>query len=152
MSTGTPPPARTPRPVRTDAAGTGRASEPMRGARLGAAALLAVEALALAAVATRVLIGAAAPTGLPRIAVPLAVFILLFAAAAGFAARSVLARTRFGIGYGITWQLFQALFSANMLSSSLWPYGLGGLALAIGAFVLLLRLAQARAREEVERA
>lgn len=119
--------------------------------RWGAAALLGLEALGLAAVATRVLIGAAAPTGIPRLAVPLAVFILLFAAAAALAARSVLAGTRFGIGYGITWQLFQALVAANMLSSSLMPFGLVGMALAILTFILLLRIAQARAREEVDR-
>ena len=126
--------------------------ERMRGTRIAAAVILAVEALCLAGVATLLLVRATGASDLPQAAVSLGVFVLIFAAAAAFAARSVLARTRFGIGYGITWQLFQALVSANMLSSSLMVYGIVGLALAIAAFILLTRLVQDRAREEMERA
>ncbi|PMC76552.1 hypothetical protein [Brachybacterium sp. UMB0905] len=75
-----------------------------------------------------------------RFGIALAVFLLLFAAATGLAARSVLASGRFGLGFGITWQFFQALVAASMLRGGLYWQGGIALALAIATFVQLSRL------------
>ena len=71
---------------------------------------------------------------------PLRSVLLLFALALALAARSLLARGRFGLGFGITWQLFQALPGASLLNASLYWQGVLGLALAVTLFVLLTRL------------
>src|SRR5699024_4710484 len=67
-------------------------------------------------------------------------FLLLFALALGVAARSILAKGRFGLGFGITWQLFQALIGASLLRGALYWQGGRALLLAVAAFVLLTRL------------
>jgi hypothetical protein len=46
------------------------------------------------------------------------------------------------VGYGITWQMFQALVAASLLRGGLITAGLILLVLAITGFVLLLRLVQ----------
>lgn len=94
----------------------------------------------VAAVATYSFLGVATGTFDARFGAGLGVFLLLFALAVGLAARSVLSRGRFGLGFGITWQLFQALVGATMLRSGLVWQGAVALALAIAAFVLLTKL------------
>lgn len=105
-----------------------------------AAALLALEALLLAATATYCFLGASSGALDARFGVGLGLFLLLFALALALAARSLLARGRFGLGFGITWQLFQALTGASLLNASLYWQGVLGLALAVTLFVLLTRL------------
>lgn len=90
--------------------------------------------------ATYSFLGVASGTFDARFGAGLGAFLLLFALAVGLAARSILSRGRFGLGFGITWQLFQALVGATMLSSALIWQGVVALALAIVTFVLLTKL------------
>lgn len=108
--------------------------------RPAAAAVLAAEAglIAVAATASLWLSRSAGETA--GLLTALGLFLLVFAAGAGLAARSVLQRGRFGLGFGITWQLFQALVGASMLRAALYWQGGLALLLAIAAFVLLLQL------------
>ncbi|PWH05172.1 hypothetical protein DEO23_13910 [Brachybacterium endophyticum] len=110
--------------------------------RLGTV-LLAVETLALAALGVFMLSRVGSEDVGASLAVGLAVFILLFALAVGIAAYSLFRRGRFGLGFGITWQLFQALVSASMLRANILVAGGVGLLLAIAAFVVLLMLVRA---------
>ncbi|MGY5765965.1 hypothetical protein ACXET9_12275 [Brachybacterium sp. DNPG3] len=105
-----------------------------------AAVLLGVEALGMLAIATYCLVMVGGGSLYPRIGIGLALFLLLFAVGAVAAARSVLARGRFGLGYGITWQLFQALVGASMLRGALYWQGGLALGLAIALFALLTTL------------
>lgn len=123
-----------------------------QGVRRAAMVLLAVEAAALLAVATLLLVRSFTGTGLPTLAIALAVFLLVFAAALALAVRSLAGGTRFGIGFGITWQLFQALVGASMLNSGLVLTGFLAILTAVATFVLLTKLSHERAREEIERA
>lgn len=101
-------------------------------------ALLALEALSLAALAGYSLL--TLPGGrADSLAVPLALFFAIFALALIWAARSLHHRGRFGVSFGITWQLFQALVGASLLRGGLLPAGFFALILAIALFVLLLR-------------
>ena len=102
--------------------------------------LLALEALLLAAVATYSLLGVASGVLSARIGTGLGMFLLLFAVAVGLAARSVLTRGRFGLGFGITWQLFQALVGVSLLRGALYFQGGLALLLAVITFVLLTQL------------
>src|SRR5690625_2790541 len=70
----------------------------------------------------------------------LGAFLLLFALAVGLAARSVLTRGRFGLGFGVTWQLFQTLVGVSLLRGALYWQGGLALLLAIITFVLLIQL------------
>ena len=108
--------------------------------RPAAAVGLVLEAVLLVGVATFSFVGVSSGQLDPRFGTGLGVFMLLFAVAAGLAARSVLVRGRFGLGYGITWQLFQALVGASMLRGGLIWQGALALVLAIGVFLLLLSL------------
>lgn len=105
-----------------------------------AAALIGLEALLLVAVATYCFIGVSSGALAPRFGTGLGVFLVLFAVGLGLAARSLLAKGRFGLGFGITWQFFQALTAASMLRSGLYWQGALGLLLAAVVFVLLTRL------------
>lgn len=116
-----------------------------------AAAGLGLEALLLAAVATLCLVWTAGGQLDARIGAGLGIFLLLFAAGAGLAARSVVARGRFGLGYGITWQMFQALVGASLLRGGLlWQGGLA-IVLAVAVFVLLTRLVRSTPLPDGER-
>src|SRR5699024_11909848 len=75
-----------------------------------------------------------------QIGTALGAFLLLFALAVGLAARSVLTRGRFGLGFGVTWQLFQTLVGASLLRGALYWQGGLALLLAIITFVLLIQL------------
>ena len=57
----------------------------------------------------------------------------------GFAARSLMKRGRYGVSFGVTWQLFQALVGGSLIRGGLLWAGFGALALAAALFVLLLR-------------
>ena len=46
----------------------------------------------------------------------------------------------FGLGFGLTWQLFQALIGASLLRGALYWQGGLALLLAVAVFVLLTRL------------
>lgn len=108
-----------------------------------AAAILGLEAVVMLAMASVVLVDAGSHPELPRrLTLGLAAFIGVFAVAVGAAAVSVLRRGRFGVGFGITWQLFQALVSASMLRAALYLPGAFGLISAVAAFVLLMDLAR----------
>lgn len=116
------------------------AEDPGPRIRPAAAILLGLEALLLMGVATYSFVMVAAGVLPGRLGVGLGVFLLVFAAGAGLAARSVLAKGRFGQGYGLTWQLFQALVGASLLRVGMsWPGGIA-LVLAVVVFVLLMRL------------
>ncbi|MDN5599344.1 MAG: hypothetical protein ACTHV2_02100 [Brachybacterium sp.] len=116
------------------------AEDPGPRSRTLVAALLAVEALMLAAAATYCFIGVSGGILVPQFGLGLGAFLLLFALALGVAARSILAKGRFGLGFGITWQLFQALTGASLLRGGLYWQGALALLLAIVLFVLLTRL------------
>ena len=115
-------------------------SDPRPPLRPAAAVLLALEALLLAAVATYSFLGVASGVLSARIGTGLGMFLLLFAVAVGLAARSVLTRGRFGLGFGITWQLFQALVGGSLLRGALYFQGGLALLLAVITFVLLIHL------------
>lgn len=122
------------------APGPGDSSEPSRRTRPLVAALLGLEALLIAAVATYSFV-AVAQGGLDtRFGTGLGAFLLLFALAAALAARSILARGRFGLGYGMTWQFFQALVGASLIRAGMYWQGGLALLLSIVLFVLLARL------------
>ncbi|ATG54443.1 hypothetical protein CFK41_06420 [Brachybacterium ginsengisoli] len=104
------------------------------------AALLGLEALLLAATATYCFIGVSGGMLDTRFGTGLGIFLLLFALALAVAARSILVKGRFGLGFGITWQLFQALIGASLLRGALYWQGALALILAVVLFVLLTRL------------
>lgn len=94
----------------------------------------------LAAAATYCFLMVAAGDLHGRLGTGLGIFLLVFALGTALAARSILVSGRFGLGYGITWQLFQALVGASMLRGALYWQGALALVLAIVLFVLLLGL------------
>lgn len=104
------------------------------------ALLLGIEALLLASAATYCFVAVASGGLHARLGTGLGVFLLLFALLLALAARSILLRGRFGLGWGITWQLFQALVGASMLNASMYWQGALALILAIALFVMLTRL------------
>lgn len=108
--------------------------------RTPAAFVLALEALGLLALASIVALGGTDSDASRTFLLGLAGFLVLFAVLVGLAAASVLRGGRFGVGFGITWQLFQALTAASMLRGGLLTAGGIGLVLAIIAIVLLMRL------------
>lgn len=116
------------------------AEDPSPRSRPVAALLLGAEALLLVVTASYFLLAAAHGGITSKLGIGLGVFLLLFAVGVGLAARSVLARGRFGTGFGITWQLFQALVGASMISSGMVWQGALALVLAIAVFVQLARL------------
>ncbi|GAB2547462.1 hypothetical protein [Brachybacterium huguangmaarense] len=107
-----------------------------------AAGLLAIEVLGLLVVASLFLLDGMGSTQNRRFALGLAAFLALFAVILGSACASLLRGTRFGVGYGVTWQFFQALVGASMLRNGLYVPGVLALVTAIAAFVVLLRIAQ----------
>lgn len=111
--------------------------------RGSAAILLALEALGLLVLASVVALqtGRDAQVG-SSFTLGLALFLVVFAIGVGAAAVSVHRRGRFGVGFGITWQLFQALVSASLLRGALYLPGGLGLVSAVAAFVLLLNLSR----------
>jgi hypothetical protein len=125
---------------RSRASAPGTASDPDPRLRPGAAALLGLEALMLLAGAGYCLLGVLRGGLDTSFGLGIGGFLLLFAVLAGLAARSVLRRGRFGLGYGITWQMFQALVGASMLRAALYLPGALALLLAIGAFFALVAL------------
>lgn len=104
------------------------------------ALLLGIETLLLASAATYCFVAVAGGGLHSRLGIGLGVFLLLFALLLALATRSILLRGRFGLGWGITWQLFQALVGASMLNASMYWQGTLALILAIALFVLLTRL------------
>ncbi|MBB5830956.1 hypothetical protein [Brachybacterium aquaticum] len=116
------------------------AQDPSPRTRPLAAALLGVEGLLIAAAATYCFITAASGALDGRLGTGLGIFLLVFAVGAVLAARSLLVKGRFGLGYGITWQFFQALVGASMLRGAMYWQGALALGLAIWIFVLLTRL------------
>ncbi len=111
--------------------------------RAAAVGLLALEALTLLAIASLALLDGARSSGeLRTFAMGIAAFLAVFAVLVGAAALSVLRERRFGIGFGITWQLFQALVGASLLRASLLAAGLFALVTAVLAFVLLFQLSR----------
>jgi hypothetical protein len=126
----------------TPAHSRGTTEDRPRVRRLGTV-LLAVEALALLALGIFMLSRMGASDVGASFAAGLGAFILLFALGVGVAARSLARRGRFGLGFGVTWQLFQALVAASMLRAGVVLVGSIGLLLAIAAFVVLLNLVRA---------
>lgn len=126
-------------PAPSGADESGLPPEPPRLRPLGVI-LLALEAAALAVLAVLMLSRAGSGDMGESFAIALGVFIAVFALGVALAARSLARRGRFGTGFGITWQLFQALVSASMLNYGIYVPGAIGLVLAIAAFVVLLQL------------
>ncbi|GAA1288353.1 MULTISPECIES: hypothetical protein [Brachybacterium] len=108
--------------------------------RPAAAGLLGIETLLLLAAATFCFVMVSAGNLHARLGTGLGIFLIIFAVGTALASRSVLVKGRFGLGYGITWQMFQALVASSMLRGGMYWQGALGLALAIAVFVLLLRL------------
>lgn len=108
--------------------------------RPAAALVLVLEALMIAAAATASFWLSRTAGESAGLMMALGVFLLVFALGAAVAARSLLQRGRFGLGYGVTWQLFQALVGASLLRGALYWQGALALVLAVVAFVLLLQL------------
>lgn len=107
--------------------------------RRPAALVLAVEALGLLALSSVVALGGG-QQGSRTFLLGLAGFLALFAVLVGIAAASVIRGGRFGVGFGITWQMFQALTAASLLRAAFYIPGAIGLITAVLGFVLLLRL------------
>ncbi|MGP9538979.1 hypothetical protein ACT3SP_13280 [Brachybacterium sp. AOP43-C2-M15] len=116
------------------------AEDPGPRTRPTAAVLLGIEALMLAAAATYCFVAVSGGGLDVRLGTGLGIFLVLFALALALASRSILARGRFGLGFGITWQMFQALVGASLLRGALYWQGGLALLLAIALFVLLTRL------------
>lgn len=112
------------------------------GIRPAAVVVLGVEALMLTVTAGYLLTRIGSADLGASFAASLAVFILIFAVALALAVRSLLRGGRFGIGFGVTWQLFQALVGASLLRGGSILPGVAALVLAIVAFVLLTSLAR----------
>ncbi|ANP28044.1 hypothetical protein DAD186_14940 [Dermabacter vaginalis] len=114
-----------------------RATHPLRRV---SALLLILEALLLGGAALYALVTLPAQAAdLKTVAVGLTVFLGIFALMVGFAARSLMKRGRYGVSFGVTWQLFQALVGGSLIRGGLLWAGFGALALAAALFVLLLR-------------
>lgn len=112
-------------------------------ARAAAVGLLALEALALLAFASLALLDGARSSGeLRTFALGLAAFLALLGILVGAAALSVMRGRRFGIGFGITWQLFQAFVGVTLLRGSLLGAGVFALATAVLTGILLLGLSR----------
>jgi membrane protein implicated in regulation of membrane protease activity len=109
--------------------------------RIGAA-LLGAEALVLVVGGVVVVSRLGAAGSGTRLVLGLGLFVFLFALLLVLAVRSLLRRTRFGVGWGVTWQLFQALLGASMLRSGMILPGAVCLVLAVAAFVPLTRIAR----------
>lgn len=111
--------------------------------RRTAVILLAVEALLLAAAAVYCASLAVAGEVTGRFGLGLAVFLGLFTIAVAVAAHSLRRGGRFGIGFGITWQMFQALVGASMLRGAMYWQGALALGLSIALFIMLTTLSKA---------
>lgn len=105
--------------------------------------ILVLEAVAAAAIAVLMVSRLGSGDLGENLALGLGVFIGLLALALLLGARSLARRGRFGLGFGVTWQLFQALVTSNMLSAGMLLAGGIGLGLAIAGFVVLLQLVRA---------
>lgn len=118
--------------------------------RLVTCVLLLVEALALAAAAVYAMTSLAdtAPS-VQGLGLGIGAFLAIFALALVLAARSLWGFGRFGVSFGITWQLFQALVGASLLRGGLLPAGFFALGMAIALFVLLLRPENRPVREHL---
>ncbi len=127
-------------PTASDPSRPADTEDPGPRTRPRAALLLGLETLMLAAASTFSFVAAAGGGMSARLGTGLGIFLLVFAAGTALAARSVLARGRFGIGFGITWQMFQALVGASMLRAGMYWQGALALVLAIATFVVLARL------------
>lgn len=106
---------------------------------------MVLEGLVLLLAASVAVLDSSRPEVPRTFALGLALFLGIFAAAILLAAWSLLRRGRFGVGYGITWQLFQALIGASILSAGFLVIGVVVLGTAIAAFVLLLGVARSTA-------
>lgn len=104
------------------------------------AALLVVESLLLLAAALYALVTLPAQSSKPStLAVGLTACLGIFALMVALAARSLMKRGRYGVSFGVTWQLFQALIGGSLIRGGLLWAGFTALALAIALFVLLIR-------------
>ncbi len=113
---------------------------PAHPVRRVSALLLVLEALLLIAAALYALVTLPAQAAeLKTVAVGLTIFLGIFALMVALAARSLMKRGRYGVSFGITWQLFQALVGGSLIRGGLLWAGFSALALAIALFVLLLR-------------
>lgn len=132
-----------PAPDAHEDAGLGRTHHQLARYRRIGAVLLGIEALALLAAASFALWSLPGRPGVPaNYGAGMALFLAIFAVLLGAAALSVARGTRFGVGYGITWQLFQALVGATMLRSGLVLVGIAAILAALAAFVVLMNLAR----------
>lgn len=104
-----------------------------------ASLLLLLEALLLLGAGAFVALSAPLREGgMPGVAAGLGLMLTIFAALLVAAAISVHRRGRFGVSYGVTWQLFQALISGAMFNTAMILPGVIALGLALALFVILL--------------
>lgn len=115
--------------------GSGRSRHRLRKATC---VLLACESMSLFAVALYSLMTLSGGEA-SALAVPLALFFALFGLALVGAARSLWNFGRFGVSFGVTWQLFQALVGASLLRAGLIPAGAFAIIMAVVLFVVLLK-------------
>lgn len=69
----------------------------------------------------------------------LGVFLGVFGLMVVLAAKSLWNFGRYGVSFGVTWQLFQALVGASIMRGGFIIAGLATLSLAVALFVLLLK-------------
>ncbi|MBV7432723.1 hypothetical protein KRX53_05235 [Dermabacteraceae bacterium TAE3-ERU5] len=132
-------------PTRTQDVNDPNPGVPSR-ARQIAIALLGAQTLGLAGVAVYSLIRLLQAGSLQRVLLGEALTYGACAVLLGFAVRSLLRRTRFGITYGITWHLFLALAAFTLLryqvpGSAGWWFGIVFTALVACALPALVLLA-----------
>lgn len=88
--------------------------------------------------------------GVPaRFGIGLSGFLLVLAVGVGIAARSLRRGGRFGVGFGITWQLFQALIAVSLLRAGIYPHGTVVLVLSVVGFVVLINVARSGYEREL---
>ena len=117
-----------------------QSQRPTHPLRRVSAALLVVEALLLLAAALYALVTLPAQSPkLSTLAVGLTACLGIFALMVALAARSLMKRGRYGVSFGVTWQLFQALVGGSLIRGGLLWAGFTALSLAIALFVLLMR-------------
>ncbi|CAM3964235.1 hypothetical protein [Helcobacillus massiliensis] len=122
-----------------DSEGQGLEGRPER-LRVVGASLLVLEAVLLLGTAVFAVLNLRTEAdGIPTVAFGLAVVLTVFAALLVLAAVSLLRRGRYGVSYGITWQLFQALIGASMFKAAMLAPAVVVTVLAVAVFIILLK-------------
>ncbi|WP_058233795.1 hypothetical protein [Devriesea agamarum] len=123
----------------------------VRRARLSAL-LLSIETLALVVVAIRAFVTAISAVGadaaVAKLDGALGVTVVVFAVLLGAAVRSVYALGRFGVSYGVTWQIFQIIGGVTLIAGG--QVLLGGAAVVLAVLTAAALMATAVGRSQLE--